>query len=124
MAAVRSLDHVTIVTEHVDETAAFFEDVLGLVNRPERRPDFGFGGAWLFVGDQAVVHLIHSEEDRGTPAGAFDHAAFSTDDFDGLVARIEELGLEHRVSAQPQTGLRQVFFREPNGVEIEITSPA
>jgi len=124
MAAVRSLDHVTIVTSRVDETATFFEDVLGLVNRPERRPNFEFSGAWLFLGDQAVVHLIHSDDDRGKPAGAFDHAAFTTDDFDGMVARIQALGLEHHIADQPQTGLRQIFLREPNGVEVEIVALA
>lgn len=124
MPAVRSLDHVTLVTPRVEETAAFFENVLGLENRPEDRPNLGAPGIWLFLNDQAVVHLLHTDNDRGVPSGAFDHAAFATDDFDTIVARVTALGLEHRIADQPQTGLLQLFVQEPNGITIEITCPA
>ena len=121
MASITRLDHVNLRTDRLDETIAFFEEVLGLENRPEQRPDFGFPGAWLFVGDQAVVHLIEASSTE-TPAGALDHVAFATPDFDSLLTTLDERDLPHRVSEQPGNGVRQVFFREPNGVLIEVSS--
>ena len=44
---ITGLDHINIDTSKPDETVAFYEDVLGLENRPQDRPDFGFPGAWL-----------------------------------------------------------------------------
>ncbi len=124
MASITGLDHVNLRTGRLAETVAFFEEVLGLENRPEDRPDFGFSGAWLFAGDRAVVHLIETEADAEPPAGALDHVAFRIDDFDGLLAELERRELPHRASGQPGNGVRQVFFREPNGVLIEISSAA
>lgn len=123
MSLVRELDHFTINTLALDDTIAFFEDVLGLENRPEDRPDFPVPGAWLWSGDRAVIHLVGVEPKPGASRGAFDHVAFATDDFDALVERLASRDIKHQVAAQQGTGLRQVFFREPNGVRIEVTCP-
>jgi catechol 2,3-dioxygenase-like lactoylglutathione lyase family enzyme len=122
MALVEDLDHFNISTSRLDETVAFFEEILGLENRPDDRPDFGFPGAWLFAGSRALVHLVEQEVGTGEPSGPLDHVAFATSDFDGLVARLIEREIDHQLSGQPAIGLRQVFFREPNGVRIEVTS--
>ena len=121
MALVSELDHFNISTGRLDETVAFFEDILGLENRPSDRPDFGFSGAWLFAGSRALVHLVEKDTEPGEQSGPLDHVAFATSDFDGLGARLIERDIEHRISGRPAIGLRQVFFREPNGVRIEIT---
>ncbi len=121
MAQITGLDHVNLRTNRLDETIAFFEEVLGLENRPADRPDFGFDGAWLFHGDQAILHLIGVDAEVPAPAGALDHVAFASDDFDGLVAELTERGLDHRTSGLPGSDVRQIFFREPNGVLIEVT---
>lgn len=100
---------------------AFYTETLGLVNRPDLRP-FDFPGAWLFLGDQAVVHLVFQEDDRGTPRGSFDHVAFRTNDFDAVVQKLEEADLEFKTSHQPEFGMSQVFVRDPNGVRVEVSA--
>lgn len=124
MALVTVLDHFNIHTSRLDETVAFFEDVLGLENRPADRPDFDVPGAWLWVGDRPFVHLIEIENDKGPAQGSLDHVAFATDNFDGLLTQLQAHDVKHSVADQPQTGLRQVFFSEPNGVQLEVTCPA
>lgn len=57
---IRRLDHVKVVTANLEEMVAWYETVLGLRSGP--RPDFPFGGAWLYAGEAAVVHLL---EDNG-----------------------------------------------------------
>lgn len=121
MALISGLDHFTVNTNRPEETVAFYTDILGLVDRPDRRP-FDFPGAWLFVGDQAVVHLVFQEEDRGKPQGAFDHVAFRTDDFEAVVAKLDAAGLDYKASRLPELGMSQLFVRDPNGVRVEVSA--
>lgn len=121
MPKIQTLDHVNLTTSKLDETVEFFERFLGLENRPDDRPPFNVPGAWLFVGDQAVVHLIDLGQDRGEPAGALDHVAFRVDDLDPHLAALDEAGVAYRVGGAPEFGMRQAFFQEPNGITIELT---
>ena len=127
-STIAGIDHVNIDTVKPDETVDFYCRVFGLENRPEDRPQ-GIGpGAWLFSGDQAVVHLNFHEPDSETGqrladpgrSGAFNHVAFVGSDFEGTRARLDELGVRHRVNELPAIDLRQIFLRDPNNVAIEI----
>ena len=40
------LDHYNIATSRPEETLRFYCDGLGLVNDPDRRPDFGVPVLW------------------------------------------------------------------------------
>jgi catechol 2,3-dioxygenase-like lactoylglutathione lyase family enzyme len=51
--------------------------------------------------------------------GPVDHVAFSADDWDGLVARLEHRAIQAVTNAVPG-GPRRVFIEDPNGVRIEI----
>ena len=86
------LDHYNVSTAKPDETLRFYCDGLGLVNDPARRPDFGIPGAWLFVDDQPLVHLVFVEDDPGAPTGPLDHVAFDGTDRQEVVAFDQETG--------------------------------
>jgi len=57
---IARLDHFTLRTRRLDETTAFFVDVLGLHIGP--RPAFPFPGAWLYLDDRPVVHLAEATD--------------------------------------------------------------
>jgi len=119
--AVSGLDHINIDTSKPDETIEFYEQVLGLENRPQDRPDFGFPGAWLFLGEQAVVHLnFIDHDDRFGAKSAFNHIAFEGSDFDAMCGVLDDRGLKYRTSERPDIGLSQIFVKDPNGVRVEI----
>ena len=52
--------------------------------------------------------------------GALDHLAFTGDDHEEAVARLERRGIEAKRNTVPGIGMRQLFFKDPNGVKIEI----
>jgi catechol 2,3-dioxygenase-like lactoylglutathione lyase family enzyme len=117
--AIRGIDHINIGTHRLEETRAFFRDVLGLTEG--WRPDFGFGGAWLYCGDTAVVHLVELEAPkRPSSDAALDHFAFRIDDYDGVVARLDAASVHYRAIEVPKTTIRQIFIRDLNGVNIEL----
>ena len=116
---IRGIDHINISTDRLAETCAFFKDVLGLTDG--FRPAFPFGGAWLYSGDQALVHLI--EKDKAmvpSSQASLDHFAFLIDDFEGMGARLDQHGIEYRMLSAPGTTIRQYFLTDPNGVTIEL----
>jgi catechol 2,3-dioxygenase-like lactoylglutathione lyase family enzyme len=103
----------------LEETRAFFRDVLGLVEG--WRPDFPVGGAWLYAGEGAVVHLVDlAEAKRPSAEAALDHFAFRIDDWDDAVARLTAANVHFRAVEVPDTPIRQIFLRDPNGVNIEL----
>ena len=82
--ALRSLDHVTVNCADLDRSRAFYSQALGLTDG--KRPNFAFPGAWLYVGDRPVVHLVGGRDgpprrdaaDRPWPRGDA-HAAVRLD---------------------------------------------
>jgi catechol 2,3-dioxygenase-like lactoylglutathione lyase family enzyme len=116
---IRGIDHINIGTHRLDETVAFFEGVLGLT--VGWRPNFQVGGAWLYAGDSAVVHLVDlAEGKRPSDEAALDHFAFAIDDFDDARRRLDAAGVTYRATDVPGSTIRQIFLRDPNGVNIEL----
>ena len=114
------MNHFTVIAEDERRTLAFYVDLLGL--SVGHRPDLGFPGAWLYAGDQAVIHLVERAQPR-TPDGALDHISFTAPDFDAALARLDQLGVPYRWSDIPSGFGRQCFVKDPNGVTIELTGP-
>lgn len=117
--AILGLDHVNIRTTDLKKTQAFFTEVLGL--KAGWRPDFGFGGAWLYAGDKDVVHLVEVSRAGGASKGSsLDHFAFAIDDYDDARRRLDAAGVAYEASAAPNGGIRQFFITELNGVTFEL----
>lgn len=125
--ALAMLHHVSRVTLRLEESRAFYRDVLGFQEIP--RPDFDFDGAWLFrAGLQ--IHLIvdatrqpsgRSLSTSTAPINSRDnHIAFETEDIEAVERRLNEHGIVYRENRQATTGVKQLFFRDPDGYYIEV----
>ena len=125
------LNHFFVRSHDLEATKQFYTEILGLQVMP--RPDFPFPGYWLGVNGSPQVHLGPSNiPDResyylGTPAnavdgqsGVVDHVAFVADDPPSFIARFKTAGLAYRPRHFPESGLYQLFVRDPNGVMIEL----
>ncbi len=118
---ILALDHINIGTDRLAATTAFFRDALGLTEG--WRPDFPFGGVWLYAGDTAVVHLVELDAARGpSRAASMDHAAFRISDYDACRQRLDAAGVAYRAIDIPGTEIRQIFITDPNGVNIELNA--
>lgn len=118
---IRGLDHINIGTDRLAATTAFFREVLGLTEG--WRPNFPFGGVWLYAGETAVVHLVELEAPRGpSRASSMDHVAFRIDDYDACLGRLDAAGIAYRTLDIPDTQIRQIFITDLNGVSIELNA--
>ncbi|HSS66033.1 MAG TPA: VOC family protein [Gammaproteobacteria bacterium] len=115
------LDHVNVRTANLRAMTDFYQRVVGL--KPGQRPPFSFSGAWLYLGDQAVLHLVETES---PPAGAepkIEHFAFRATGIDRFIARLETSSVSYRRATVPATGLEQVHFSDPDGNHVEVGFP-
>lgn len=116
--ALRTLDHYTILTKDVAASVGFYETVLGL--KDGERPPFAFPGAWLYIDDHPVLHLIHRDEVAGEGTGPFDHVAFRCGDYASIKARLEENGVDYEERTVPRLEMKQIFLAGPEGVRVEL----
>jgi catechol 2,3-dioxygenase-like lactoylglutathione lyase family enzyme len=113
-----ALDHVNIRTARLAELRRFYSAALGL--RDGARPPFTFGGAWLYCGDQAAVHLVAV---AAAPAGReprIEHFAFRAAGLADFLARLRSYGAAYQISLVPGSGNRQVNVLDPDGNHIEV----
>ena len=129
------LEHYLVLSDDIDGTRDFYCDVLGM--REGFRPKLGFAGYWLYVGDVPSIHIAEWESyavwtkevgipisSRAKSTGAVDHIAFNGEDFDAILARLQQHGVSAHVNHVSGGGLRQLFLLDPNGIKIEINVPA
>ncbi|TCK99312.1 glyoxalase/bleomycin resistance protein/dioxygenase superfamily protein [Shimia isoporae] len=116
---VHSLDHANIRTTNLEAMIAFYEDVLDMTNGP--RADFDFPGAWLYLGDTAVVHLVGVEGNPQTEGDlALEHAAFRATDLAAFMAKLKTRGVDHYLGFPPGVPIVQVNIHDPDGNHLHV----
>jgi catechol 2,3-dioxygenase-like lactoylglutathione lyase family enzyme len=113
---------VALPTKRLEESRAFYCDLLGFEEIP--RPPFSFGGAWLWS-HGLQIHLIVDREQpdaAGSISTRGHHLAFEAADVAAVERELGERGIPFRVNIQTGTDLRQIFFRDPDGHHVEVAS--
>ena len=116
--AVQGMNHFTILAEDLHTTVDFYKSVLGLTEG--YRPELPFPGAWLYVGEQALLHVIAGRPLPEPRAGVLDHMAFSATDLRGSLAHLKRRNIEYNLIQQVGSRIWQVFFLDPNGAKVEL----
>jgi len=118
-----ALDHVTIVTTEVDAVHDLLREVAGLVDG--RRPAFGIGGRWLYIGEQPVVHIVESTTAgmTGRAANRLDHFALRVRDkaaWKRIVGALSARRIPSVTTTVPLAGELQLFVELAPGVVVEF----
>ena len=121
---ITSMHHVSLIVADTETALRFYRDLLGLAVRPER-PDLGYPGAWLSVGDQQI-HLLELPnpdplENRPPHGGRDRHLALTTPSLDRVVERLGTAGIPVSLS---KSGRRALFCRDPDQNAVEIVETA
>ncbi|MEW9854321.1 VOC family protein [Novosphingobium sp. M1R2S20] len=130
---VSGIDHVNILAQDLDETAGFYERVLGLTRSDNLAVAPTFRGAWMRdETGAAIVHLVWKDpaSDRydgyvpGQSTNAVHHVAFRCEGFDNMRAKLDSMGIAYRVNDRQHGPIRQIFLADPNAVNIELNFAA
>lgn len=113
------LHHASFVVADTATSLAFYSGVLGLQQMD--RPDLGFPGAWLRLGEQQLhlLELTNIDPTTGRPAhgGRDRHVALSTAALDPVRETLDKAGITYTLSI---SGRRALFCRDPDGNAVEI----
>ena len=125
MSGLGGFHHVALTVTDLDASAAWYRDVLGLVelfreDSPARRAVvFGFAGGGTAVG--LVEHTPAGVPFDPTNVG-LDHVAFSVptrSDLDDWAARLDRLGVAHSGAIDVPPGAI-LNFKDPDGVALAL----
>jgi catechol 2,3-dioxygenase-like lactoylglutathione lyase family enzyme len=112
------LDHVNLRTGNLDAMIDWYCDVLGMTNG--WRPPFQFPGAWLYAGDDPVVHLVGVNDAPANTEPTIEHFALSATGLAEFLARLDSAGIPYRPARVPGAGILQINVHDVDGNHIHI----
>jgi catechol 2,3-dioxygenase-like lactoylglutathione lyase family enzyme len=117
---IKGFAHINVSTKDLETSRRFYSQVLGLEDGP--RPPFGRAGAWMYLGDQPIVHISTARSPEPNPAktDAFDHFALWTQDINHYRQVLKEHSIKNVEFGVPDNDQYQIFFKDPDGMEIEL----
>jgi glyoxylase I family protein len=117
---VKTIDHCSLIVADTAKAVDFYREILSL-EVDDSRPELGYPGAWLWVGDRQF-HLIevpnpysdacipeHGRNDR--------HVALQVSRLDVIVQRLEAASIDYKKS---RSGRQALFFRDLDNNTIEL----
>ena len=120
---LKFLDHVNVRTSRLDEARAFYRDVLGM--REGDRPPFSFGGAWMYLADRPVVHLVQVAQPPSYQGElSLEHFAFAAEGLAEFLRKLDAAKVPYRMGQPPGARVKQVNVNDPEGNHIHLDFPA
>lgn len=118
-----AIDHVALNVADLDKSVSFYSAVFGF----EEIPAAAKGRRWMSLGKGIQLHLLG---DRKQPVAdnRSVHLALTSENLDPIMKELKERGVTWTdfagtpgvVGAVRTDGVRQIFFRDPDGYWIEV----
>lgn len=118
---ILGINHFTILTADIERSCLFYRSIIGAKNGP--RPNFDFPGAWLYINEQAIIHLVQIEQPIRTKS-IIDHVALSAENIIEYISRLKSHNISYDLRKIPQgcnaSGNWQIFVHDPGGALLEL----
>ncbi|HEX5999693.1 MAG TPA: VOC family protein [Hyphomicrobiaceae bacterium] len=116
---ITQLHHVNIHTTNVERLVDWYTRILAMP--AGERPPFPFPGAWLYMGDQAAIHLVGVDalpEYDGMLK--LEHFAFNAVGLKDFLALLEREGVPYDPRKVQGVEGVQINIRDPDGNHIHV----
>lgn len=119
-----TFDHYTIKVKSLETSTSFYKEILGLSEIENRtRKEYI---RWISLGNGCELHIVEGKNDEiQTNVGV--HLALRLSDFDSFLSHLKSHDIiPHNSKGTPESittradGVRQVYFRDPDGYWIEV----
>ena len=88
---------------------------------PGPRPNFSFPGAWLYAGDDAILHLVEvADPPAPGPDLRLEHFAITAEGLPEFLDRLRAGGVAFRPSRIEDFGVLQINVLDPDGNHIHV----
>ena len=120
---IKGFHHFAVKTTDIERSAQFYRDVLGMREKMRLSFDDGSYLVMLALGETSVELFGGAKpkdpnEDRGEVG--YVHLALTVDNVDAEYERIKALGYSFYIEPRTFQNLRCAFFRDPDGIPIEL----
>ena len=117
---VLSIHHVSLVVADTEKSLSFYSGFLGL-EECNGRPELGYPGAWLQIGEQQI-HLLEVPNpdpvvDRPEHGGRDRHLAMSVENLQEIEQKLTDSNISFTRS---KSGREALFCRDPDGNGVEL----
>lgn len=130
MAKITKINHVAIAVKDIDESLAFWRDILGMeLHHTEDVPSQKAIVAFLPTGDSELELVKPTVDDSGVAkfiaerGGGIHHLCMEVDDIDGMLAMLKEEGVRLIDEVARELPGRKMAFIHPKstgGVLLEL----
>jgi lactoylglutathione lyase len=119
-----SLNHIALYVVDLKKSTSFYQGIIGLDTIPE--PFHDGKHTWFSVGPKSHLHLIEGAKEA-TEHPKNSHLCFTVASVDNFTQHLQKNNVEYENWAgQKMTvtnrvdGVKQIYFRDPDGYWIEI----
>jgi len=120
------VNHIALYVVDLQKSTVFYRDVIGLDTIPE--PFHDGKHTWFSISEHAHLHVI-----SGAASASFhdknNHLCFSVPSMDEFLARLNKAKVQYENWAGEKNavttrvdGIKQIWFKDPDGYWIEINS--
>lgn len=126
MIQVKSIHHIAIICSDYDQSKHFYVEILGFpIIRETYRAERRSYKLDLRVTDTEAIELFSFPAPPPRPttpeACGLRHLAFAVDDLDASISDLQAKGIAlEPIRLDELTGKRFVFFRDPDGLPLEL----
>ncbi len=117
------MEHVGIMVNDMDESLAFYQNILGLELRNREWLNDTVELAFLFFPEQPSVEIELVYGGKVENEGIVNHLAFTVENIEAELVRLKEAGVK-LVDEEPRGILNDTvkiaFFQGPNGEKLEL----
>ncbi len=121
MSNIYGIHHASFLVADIENALQFYRDVLGMII-DETRPDLGYPGVWLKIGDHQQLHLMQlpnpdAMHQRSGHGGRDRHVALTIRNLAAMEKILQDAGIEYTLS---KSGRQALFCRDydANGLEF------
>ena len=124
MVKIQKLDHINIRTTNLQRLVDWYTDILGM--RRGDRPNFSSQGAWMYIGQEAMVHIVAVDGAEGVGSEEklkLEHFAFSARGGRAFVEKLTLRGLPYRRIDIEEINQYQINLWDADGNHIHVDFP-